>query len=169
MLHGTQHSAVLALALVVLIAGCGGDDPESPNSESSRLQSAEDAQPPDCGIINLVGDDYGTKINPSSGPSGTEVVLSGTTVRGEDGRWAASDRLEAWWNTQVPESEVPIHEGPTVQLVEIDNMERCRFEASFMVPDAEPGRYQISVFTWEEDPTEGYGLFLPHYFTVTRD
>ena len=168
-MHWTQPSSILTLALVVLIAGCGVDDPESPTRNPVAFNPVEDALPPDCGTINLVGDDYGTEIHPNRGPPGTEVVLSGTTVRGEDGRWAASDRLEAWWNTEVPESDVAIQEGATVQLVQIDNMERCRFEASFMVPDAEPGRYQISVFTWEEDPTEGYGLFLPHDFTVTRD
>lgn len=102
------------------------------------------------------------------------MTLSGTTVRGEDGRWAPSDRLEAWWNTKVPDGEVggaePLQPGPIVQLLVIENMERCRFEAIFEVPEALPGhRYQISIFVWEEDPAEGYGLFLPHYFTVTQE
>ena len=101
------------------------------------------------------------------------MSLSGTTVRGEDGRWAASDRLEAWWNTEVPASEVPggrpVDEGPVVRLARVDGMESCHFETTFSVPDVPPGRYQISVFVWAEDPRDGYGYFLPHEFTVTAD
>lgn len=166
----SQYRAALALTLLVLAAGCRADDTASPNSSSRRLQLAGDARPPECGRTDVAGDDYGTEIHPTSGPAGTEVVLSGTTVRGEDGRWAASDRLEAWWNTEVPLiGALPINDGPIIRLVQVDSMERCRFEATFGLPDVEPGRYQISVFVWDEDPTEGYGFFLPHHFTVTRD
>jgi hypothetical protein len=165
----TQHPTGLILILVFLIAGCGVNDADSVEPASPTLQSARRAPPPDCGIIDVASDDYGTKISPTSGPPGTEVVLSGTTVRGQDGRWAASDRLEAWWNTGVPGSAQPIVEGAVVQLVRVDNMERCQFEAAFRVPDVEPDRYRISVFTWEQDPAEGYGFSLPHQFTLTDD
>jgi hypothetical protein len=69
----------------------------------------------------------------------------------------------------VPGSAQPIEDGPVVQLVQVDNLERCQFEATFRVPDVEPARYRVSVFTWEEDPTEGYGFDLPHHFTVIDD
>jgi TolB protein len=114
---------------------------------------------PDCGMTNIASDDYGTEIHPTSGPPGTEVSFSGTTVRGEDWRWAPSDRLEAWWDTDVP--------WGGIRLVRVDDMERCRFETTFTVPDVEPGGYTISVFTWFANPDEGYGLFLPHRFAVT--
>jgi hypothetical protein len=48
-------------------------------------------------------------------------------------------------------------------------MERCRFQTTFTIPDAEPGRYKISVFAWDANPKDGYGLFLPRHFTVTED
>jgi hypothetical protein len=164
-----QHLTDLTLILVFLIAGCAVNDPDSSSSASHELKSARLARPPKCGIVDLASDDYGTIIRPTSGPPGTEVVLSGTTVRGEDGRWAASDRLEAWWNTGVPGSAQPIEEGPVIQLIQVDNMERCHFEATFRVPDVEPDSYRISVFVWDEGPTEGYGDFLPHHFAVTDD
>jgi hypothetical protein len=160
------HPNGLTLVLVFLIAGCGVNA-DSSRSASPGLQSARETRPPDCGVLDVASDHYGTKIRPTSGPPGTEVVLSGTTVRGEDGRWAPSDRLEAWWNTGVPGIAQPIEEGPVVQLIQVDNMKRCRFEATFRVPDVEPDRYRISVFAWEENPTEGYGFFLPHHFIVT--
>ena len=116
---------------------------------------------PDCGRTNIASDAYGTEIHPTSGPPGTEVTFSGTTLRGEDGKWAPSDRLEAWWDTNVP------HGG--IKLVEVHDMERCRFETKFTVPDVEPGSYKISVFAWSADPADGYGLFLPHRFTVTDE
>ena len=119
----------------------------------------EVVRPPDCGRTNIASDAYGTEIHPTYGPPGSEVMFSGTTVRGEDWKWAPSDRLEAWWDTDVPRGGI--------KIVEVDDMERCRFKTTFTVPDVEPGRYKISVFAWDADPSEGYGLFLPHHFTVT--
>lgn len=37
----------------------------------------------------------------------------------------------------------PNRKGPVVQLVQVDNMERCQFEAMFTVPDVEPDRYRM--------------------------
>ena len=121
----------------------------------------EVTSPPECGKMNIASDDYGTEIRPSSGAPGTEVTFSGTTLRGEDGRWAPSDRLEAWWDTDVPSGGI--------RLVRVDDMNRCRFETTFTVPDVPPGRHKISVFAWDEDPQEGYGLFLPHHFIVKKE
>jgi hypothetical protein len=95
--------------------------------------------------------------------------LTGTTLRGEDGRWSPAARLEAWWNTDVPGSEIPgghaIKDGPVLQVARVDDMNRCRFETSFTVPDVEAGHYQIGVFVWHEG---GYGDFLSHEFEVTN-
>jgi hypothetical protein len=124
--------------------------------------------PTTCGKTNIASDDYATKIRPTSGSSGAEVTLSGTTVRGEDGRWAPSDRLEAWWNANGPGGS-PIQDGPVLRLVRVADMERCSFEATFSVPQVEPGRYKISVVAWYADPADGYGFFLPHHFIVTDD
>ena len=138
--------------------------------EGLELANPADAQAatPRCGRTNIAGDEYGTEIHPVSGPPGTQVAFSGTTLRGEDWRWAPSDRMEAWWNTETPGGP-SLEEGPVMLLARIDDMERCRFETTFEVPDVEPGRYTISVFAWEEDPSDGYGFFLPHRFTVTDE
>lgn len=143
--------------------------PDTADSSPQPSPSPATQDPPDCGKTNIASDDYGTEIQPTSGPPGTEVRFSGTTLRGEDWRWAPSDRIEAWWNTDAPgiPGGAPLKAGPVVRLVRVDDMERCRFETTFTVPDADPGRYKISVFSWFENPRDGYGLFLPHYFTVT--
>jgi Tol biopolymer transport system component len=142
------------------------DDPVSDASPDWSLVPTAD-----CGKTNIATDAYGTEIHPTSGPPGTEITFSGTTVRGEDWRWAPSDRLEAWWNTDAPASEVPggtpVKDGPVMMLARIDDMERCRFETTFAIPDVEPGRYKISVFAWDANSDAGYGLFLPHHFVVT--
>lgn len=100
------------------------------------------------------------------------MLLTGTTVRGEDGRWAPADRLEAWWNTSVPSTESKagrrIKGGPVLKLAQVDDMERCSLATEFIIPDVEPGTYEISVFVWDDPPSEGYGSFLPHRFTVTE-
>lgn len=136
-------------------------------------KSERDPGWPDCGVISLTRDEYGTRLDKYQGLPGDIVTLSGTTLRGEDGRYAPSDRLEAWWNSEVPRSEVPdakpIGDGPVVKLVEVDDMERCEFEAQFTVPDVEPGRYAISVMAWDQPPSDGYGWFLPHEFEVLPD
>lgn len=156
----------IALAAAAL-AACTADDPPSTRGKPTGASPT-----PDCGTIDVATDEYGTEIHPTKAPLGSKVTLSGTTVRGEDGRWAPSDRLEAWWNTKAPSGEAggALKPGPIVQLVVVENMERCRFEASFRVPESLPGRrYRISVFVWEADPDGGYGLFLPQYFTVTEE
>jgi hypothetical protein len=121
---------------------------------------------PDCGVVDPVSDTYGAEIEPHLGRPGEIVTLFGTTVRGEDGRWTDSNRLEAWWNTKAPGGP-PVKDGPVVKLVEVGDMRRCYFRAKFKVPDVAPGTYRISIFVWDVPPSEGYGLFLPMRFTVT--
>lgn len=154
---------IAGLSANALLRGRGRLDPVS----------HDQAPAPRCGRTEITSDEYGTEIHPSRGRAGTEVTLSGTTLRGEDGRWAPSDRLEAWWNTDTPSSAGsearPVRDGPVVKLVVVDDMERCGFATTFTVPEAEPGRYKISVFVWDAEPDEGYGLFLPHHFRVIGD
>jgi N-acetylneuraminic acid mutarotase len=119
---------------------------------------------PDC-VVDLASDAYGTEITPHRGRPGDVVKISGTTMRGEDGRWASSDRLEAWWNTKSPGGP-PLMDGPVVKLVQVDDMRRCRFQAQFNVPDVEPGTYLVTIVTWDSPPSEGYGLALPERFIV---
>lgn len=161
----------LLLAATLLLLSCGSDDTAPAASTAESILPTEEATP-DCGKTNITSDEYGTEIHPRSGPPGTEVTFTGTTLRGEDWEWAPSDRLEAWWNTDTPASEVPggtpVTDGPLLRLVRVDDMEQCRFETTFTVPDVEPGRYKISVFSWFANPEDGYGLFLPHHFTVTE-
>jgi Kelch motif len=123
---------------------------------------------PECGVIELTDDDYETEIKPTSGPPGKVVRVSGPTLRGEDGRWAPSGRLEMWWNSEFPDRKRPIDAGPVLKLVEVRDMERCRFSAAFRVPDVPPGAYAISKHTWDSPPSQGYGTDPYHLFIVTH-
>jgi hypothetical protein len=62
---------------------------------------------PRCGVVDVGGARYGTVMEPSRAAPGDQVVLSGPTLRGEDGRYFPADRLEVWFNTKVPVSQVP--------------------------------------------------------------
>jgi hypothetical protein len=174
--HRTAFLSASILSIVLVIAAIGfgatwiaydGPDDQRPVNPASIAASPEPVTP-DCGQISLSREEYGTDLDQRRGEPGETVKLSGTTRRGEDGRWAASDRLEAWWNTDVPNG-APLIEGPVIRLLTVTNMETCRFEATFEVPDVEPGRYKISVFAWSANPDNGYGFALPHYFNVTTD
>lgn len=137
------------------------------NPTTDRWRRVVPSLRPECGVVELTGDDYETEITPSSGPPGTVVRVSGPTVRGEDGRWAPADRLEMWWNTEFPDRKRPIDPGLVVKLVEVEDMERCRFTAAFRVPDVAPGAFVISKHTWENRPSRGYGTDPYHLFIVT--
>lgn len=169
MMERVRTLTMLVFGAAAILAGCdGGEAVPSAPAEPKAAQTVGGGEPPRCRRTNIASDDYGTEVHPASGASRTEVTISGTTRRGEDWRWAPSDRLEAWWNTDVPDG-APIEDGPVLRLVRVDDMERCRFKAVFRVPDVEPGRYRISVFVWEKNPADGYGYFLPHGFTVLRE
>jgi streptogramin lyase len=123
---------------------------------------------PDCGVTNIASDEYSTVMVPDRGPPGTGVVLTGPTLRGEDWRYAPADRVEVWWNTDVPTTQVPdqppITPGPIVLLATEDVSGRCTFSAYFTVPDVPSGRYEVRVFMYDDS---GYGDFLGHTFQVT--
>jgi hypothetical protein len=127
---------------------------------------AQDPESPDCGVISLASDEYGTQLDKYEGRPGDEVTLSGTTLRGEDGRFWPSDRIEAWWNVDVADEGNPLRDGPVGRLLIERDTEACWFSEPFTVPEAPPGTYTVSVFVWDEIPEDGYGLFLPHDFEV---
>jgi len=52
--------------------------------------------PPRCGTLVPGGKQYNTVMMPSRGAPGDEIVLSGPTFRGEDGRFFPVDRLRRW-------------------------------------------------------------------------
>ena len=103
----------------------------------------------------------------TSGRSGDVVGVLGTTFRGENGRFAPSNRLEVWWNTRVPKTQVPstkpIARGAIVLLATVRNIDRCRFRTRFTVPDVRPGTYKVLTFVYYEG---GYGWFGRDRFTV---
>lgn len=47
----------------------------------------------------------------TSGRSGDSVVVLGTTLRGENGRFAPSNRLEVWWEHTGTEDSGPVYEA----------------------------------------------------------
>lgn len=75
-----------------------------------------------------------------------------------------------WWNTDVPATEAPDPEplgtGSILLLNREDVRGKCDFRVQFKVPDVPRGTYQISVFIYDEPPTEGYGFFGTHTFEV---
>jgi hypothetical protein len=121
---------------------------------------------PRCGMLSPAGPEYNTVMLPRRGVPGDEIVLSGPTLRGEDGRFFPADRLEVWFNTSVPTSEVPnaspIAAAPILHLVTVEDIERCTFSTHFAVPDVPPGRYKIFDFVFWEG---GYGGGS-HFLTV---
>lgn len=70
-------------------------------------------------------------------------------------------RLEVWFNTKVPTSQVPNAEpivpGPILRLATVEDMERCTFSTHFKVPHVGPGRYRITVFVFHQG---GYGWYF---------
>jgi len=137
--------------------------------DSLQFDSGPVASPrPRCGMLNPAGPEYNTVMLPAEAAPGAEVVLSGPTFRGENGRYFPADRLEVWFNTKVPYSQVPSAEpiapGPILRLATVEDMDQCTFSTRFTVPQVGPGRYKISVFVFHEG---GYGWWLPHFLTVT--
>jgi hypothetical protein len=122
-----------------------------------------------CGTVNVASDRYGSHIRPLRGAPQDSVFVYGPTFRGEDWRFFPSDRLEVWWNTRVPTSQVPdanpVKPGRVFHLATVDNMERCRFRAGFTVPHVQPGTYRVVTFIFYEG---GYGWFGASRFRVTR-
>jgi hypothetical protein len=123
---------------------------------------------PRCGVIDVGSMAYGTVMLPTHAAPGDEVMLSGSTYRGEDGRYYPAERLEVWFNTKVPATQVPdagpITPGPIVPLATVRDMARCTLSTHFTVPDVPPGSYTISVFVFDRS---GYGFWLPHTLIVT--
>ena len=137
--------------------------------DSFEVDPAPDAPAtPDCGVVNVASKQYSTTMAPEFGPPGTGAVLSGPTLRGEDWRYAPADRVEGWWNTDVPATEVPeaslLVPGRIVRLAREEVSGRCTFSVYFTIPDVPPGRYEVRVFMYSD---EGYGSFLGHTFEVT--
>lgn len=83
------HERWFTLPAVFLVAGvlsaCNGESAvtsggSAPSAASDKPSFSSD--PPHCPRIDVASDEYGTEINPTKGPPGTDVTLSGTTVRG---------------------------------------------------------------------------------------
>jgi hypothetical protein len=121
---------------------------------------------PHCGTLDLGGGRYNIIMFPTVATPGEEVVLSGPTLRDEGGRFYPASRIEVWFNTSVPKSEVPngapIRSGPILHLATVYDMNRCTFSTHFAVPDVAPGRYKIFDFVFYKG---GYGG-SPHLLTV---
>lgn len=168
------RKAIVLCGAVLALAACQQSQPRSfaspPSHPSAPGQEVESplTRPPRCGVISLTSKGYGSHIGRSRGHPGDRVEVFGSTFRGENGRFFPSDRLEIWWNTNVPTSEVadtqPIRPGPVVLLTVVSDMSRCRFRTSFEVPDVRPGGYKVVAFVFHEG---GYGWFGSDRFRVT--
>lgn len=140
---------------------------EPPPSTEQEAKAAPTRDRPHCGFISPGSPRYGSHIDPTSGQPGDRVEVFGITFRGEDGRFAASTRLEVWWNAKIPTKGAsaanPFDTGPVLLLATVQDMDRCRFRTSFKVPDVRWGTYKIRSFVFDES---GYGWFGWHRFTV---
>ena len=123
---------------------------------------------PHCGSVSGTSARYGSHLGASTGRPGDPVAVYGPTLRGEDGRFARSKRLEVWWNAKNPgvrgvEPDRANPDSPVVLLATVRDMDACRFRTTFEVPDGAPGRYPIrTVVYWKG----GYGWFGHHPFTI---
>jgi hypothetical protein len=109
---------------------------------------------------------YGVHLSSTSGEVGDTIAVYGTTLRGENGRFAPSQRLEVWWNAQWPNGQAtpePFQAGPVVLLALVNDMDHCRFRTAFNVPDVPPGVYEVRAFVSMRQES---GLFEPVRFTV---
>ena len=112
-----------------------------------------------CGVTDL-GQDYGTRIEPAEGRPGDDLTFSGTTFRGEDGRWAPSRKIELWLSDG--RLGVPASDG-TVLVVTVVPRLACRFRTTATVPEVPPGRYRLTPLVFSGS---GYGYFLHEPFLV---
>ena len=162
------------LALVFVLGACTPASREPHIPRAAPASSPSQAPPnvprehPNCGFISPTNPRYGSQASSISGRAGDIVTMSGTTLRGENGRFARSHRLEIWWNTKIPQTEVagaqPVNDdSPIVLLAAVDEMNRCRFRTEFEVPDVPSGTYVLRTFVYSD---EGYGLFGWERFTV---
>jgi hypothetical protein len=138
--------------------------PAGPSPASSVASGGR----PTCDFISFTRKEYGSHIEPMSGEAGETVEVFGPTYRGENHRFAPSKRLEVWWNTRVPQTQVaganPIDgDSPILLLATAQNMDRCHFRTQFRVPDVPSGTYKIRTFVFTKS---GYGWFGRHHFSV---
>jgi|GEM_PF-6145365 hypothetical protein len=166
-----MRAAVVAITMA-LISGCTAlrtpDATGRAPSPSLVGPSAATKLEPNCGTIDIGSSRYEIHFSPTTATPGDRVIVRGTTLRTEGGRFAPSSHAEVWWNTLVPQKVVadaePIVDGsPVVRLATIANMDRCRLRTVFTIPYARPGRYQVRTFIFHKG---GYGVSPPVYFTV---
>ena len=165
---------VLLCAALLAVGACQPSPPLTspgpayrPLAPASGVQS-KSTRRPRCAATSLTEGEYGSHIRPAEGRPGRKVAVFGPTFRDENGRFARSKRLETWWNTEWPPSDggqaQPLKPGPVVRLTTVRDTNRCRFVASFRVPETRPGRYRVVTFVFHEG---GYGWFGSHKFEVT--
>lgn len=129
-----------------------------PNSEGDADVDLLGEAP--CRRMNVAGPQYGHTVLPHGGDVGDGLRISGTTLRGEDWRWAPAQRMEVWWD--LGNSTVP--QAGSVLLAEFDPRRACRFQVETKVPPAQPGTYPINVLVYFEDEV---GPFLPVRFRLS--
>lgn len=142
-------------------------DYDAIDTRGSTSSTTRPASTPDCGVISLVSEEYGADFEPLSARPGDLVMVSGTTLRGEDGRYAPADRVEVWWNEDVLPKRGAEPSGAAFLVAAQDVLGRCEFALAFSVPDVPPGRYPIALRIYQHPAAEGYGWLAWATFEVT--
>ncbi len=158
---------LLLFACTASITGSGKGSPSSSVATTTHAAWAT-GERPECARNSVDSREYGSHLAEATGHPGDSVEVYGTTLRGEDGRWARSRRLEVWWNTYIPDirgaDAKPVNpDSPVLLLTTVTDMGSCRFHTTFEVPDVPPGRYPIRTIVFQVGE---YGWFGYHHFIV---
>jgi hypothetical protein len=148
------------VALVALVAGCGG---------------AAKTTHPSCRVRSGPGA-YLTAITPAAGPPGTKVTVSGhLPVVDESGRdvGQTATAVDVYWNLDFakwwsvlgrsPQPLASVAGTPVRHLGMQDVAQLCTYRVRVRIPPAHPGIYPIEVLSGD---AKSHASFAPIHFQV---
>jgi hypothetical protein len=120
------------------------------------MTSLEAEPEPNCPAINPSEQIY--DIRPPSGRPGDVVTVSGNTAIGEDGRYAFGTRIEVWWNERFEDVTAQAGPGGSHLVADLPSPAACVFSVRFVVPDAPPGDYPVTLHIYTYPDGSGFGV-----------
>jgi hypothetical protein len=121
-------------------------------------------------------DTYATTLNPSAGPAGSTVTVSGPLgVMGKDGTYYGQTAHDVkaywnldfrkWWSALTPSPFASVRGSPVELLGKQVVAKLCRYELRVTIPSTPRGTYPIEVLAGEGKTRASFG---PVSFRVTR-